>query len=124
MAKQLAAHRCPPLHAWTQPHAQGFPEGYTEACYPIASSSISGHRRASVRESDTEARERARFAVLGNAVSVEVCPIVRHVCAVRVCVCVCTCLCVCVCVCIVCLCVHVRIGVYLCVLSPPLFASS
>ncbi|KAF5830012.1 S-adenosyl-L-methionine-dependent methyltransferase [Dunaliella salina] len=50
---------------------QGFPEGWTEPCWPILGPSMNMHRKPT-READSDARERARHALLGNAVSVPV----------------------------------------------------
>ncbi|WIA22484.1 hypothetical protein OEZ85_004780 [Tetradesmus obliquus] len=51
---------------------QGLPVGHTAACYPVASPGIRQHRGPALRDSDSDAQARARFALLGNAVTVQV----------------------------------------------------
>eukprot|EP00879_Flechtneria_rotunda_P019186 GHRR01020144.1.p1 GENE.GHRR01020144.1~~GHRR01020144.1.p1 ORF type:complete len:309 (+),score=109.62 GHRR01020144.1:1026-1952(+) len=52
---------------------QGFPVGHTAAAWPLATPGIRQHRQgAAPRECDAETQARARFALLGNAVTVQV----------------------------------------------------
>jgi hypothetical protein len=51
-------------------HPQGLPVGHTQPAYPVATPGIRQHR-TNARESDAETAARARFALLGNAVTVQ-----------------------------------------------------
>jgi hypothetical protein len=53
---------------------QGLPPGHTAPCFPISMPGIRQHRTSSTaRDSDADTAARARFALLGNAVTVQVC---------------------------------------------------
>eukprot|EP00798_Chlamydomonas_sp_ICE-L_P008364 gene8364-2607_t len=54
-----------------QHRAKGMPIGHTVACWPIQQPGIHQHR-AKVKDADAGARERERFGLLGNAVTVQV----------------------------------------------------
>ncbi len=54
------------------PPSQGLPEGHTEAAWPLRGSGVQAHRVRPLRDSDAAAREGARFALIGNAVTVQV----------------------------------------------------
>ena len=51
---------------------QGFPEGYTEDCWPVRPPGMQGHACRPCSRAEAEERERLRFALLGNAVTVKV----------------------------------------------------
>lgn len=51
---------------------QGFPEAYTEDCWPVRLPGLQGHACRPCSRADVEERERLRFALLGNAVTVDV----------------------------------------------------
>lgn len=52
---------------------QGLPPGHTAACYPISIPGIRQHRvQNAAKDSDADSQARARFALLGNAVTVQV----------------------------------------------------
>jgi hypothetical protein len=65
--------RQPPFQLGATQHPQGFPEAWTEAAWPVVEAGVQAHRRSTaLKESDVESRERSRFALLGNAVTVQV----------------------------------------------------
>lgn len=51
---------------------QGFPEGYTEDCWPVRLPGLQHHICRPCSRADAEERERLRLALLGNAVTVDV----------------------------------------------------
>lgn len=51
---------------------QGFPEGWTRACYPVTGEGISAHKRVPSKEMDLETHSSRRWQLLGNAVTVRV----------------------------------------------------
>ncbi|KAL6753940.1 S-adenosyl-L-methionine-dependent methyltransferase [Haematococcus lacustris] len=51
---------------------QGLPEGHTEVCWPIKAPGLAGHRGRGPSDKDAEQHLRARFALIGNAVTVDV----------------------------------------------------
>jgi hypothetical protein len=52
---------------------KGLPPGHTAPCYPISIPGIRQHRVLNAaKDSDADAAARARFALLGNAVTVQV----------------------------------------------------
>ena len=52
---------------------QGLPPGHTAPCYPVSIPGIRQHRVLNAaKDSDADAAARARFALLGNAVTVQV----------------------------------------------------
>jgi hypothetical protein len=53
-------------------HAQGLPVGHTAPCYPVHNPGIGKHRGPALRDSEADTQARARFALLGNAVTVQV----------------------------------------------------
>jgi hypothetical protein len=53
-------------------HGQGLPVGHTTPCYPVHSPGIRQHRGPTLRDSEADTQARARFALLGNAVTVQV----------------------------------------------------
>lgn len=58
---------------FTEPElAQGFPEGYSEDCWPVRLPGLQQHACRPSSRADAEERERLRFALLGNAVTVDV----------------------------------------------------
>ncbi|KAJ9522660.1 hypothetical protein QJQ45_019734, partial [Haematococcus lacustris] len=50
----------------------GLPEGHTEVCWPIKAPGLAGHRGRGPSDKDAEQHLRARFALIGNAVTVDV----------------------------------------------------
>ena len=57
---------------------QGFPAGWTEAAWPVATAGVAAHRVASAAAgratpADVDKAAAARFALIGNAVTVQVC---------------------------------------------------
>jgi hypothetical protein len=55
------------------PVRQGLPPGHTTPCYPVSIPGIRQHRVLSAaKDSDADSQARARFALLGNAVTVQV----------------------------------------------------
>jgi hypothetical protein len=54
------------------PSAQGLPVGHTAPCYPVHTPGIRQHRGPALRDSEADTQARARFALLGNAVTVQV----------------------------------------------------
>lgn len=53
--------------------SKGLPPGHTSACYPISIPGIRQHRvHNAAKDSDADSAARARFALLGNAVTVQV----------------------------------------------------
>ncbi|KAL6760261.1 S-adenosyl-L-methionine-dependent methyltransferase [Haematococcus lacustris] len=51
---------------------QGLPEGHTEVCWPVKAPGLAGHRGRGPSDKDAEQHLRARFALIGNAVTVDV----------------------------------------------------
>lgn len=51
---------------------QGLPVDHTIAAWPLVGPGVHQHRGKSLKDSDTDIRERARFALIGNAVTVQV----------------------------------------------------
>jgi len=51
---------------------QGFPEGFTEPCFPIQQLGLNSHKNRQVKETEIDAWESKRYALLGNAVTVKV----------------------------------------------------
>ena len=52
---------------------QGFPEGHTSPCYPVNHVGVKQHRNQDMlKDSEAQAWERKRFALLGNAVTTKV----------------------------------------------------
>lgn len=63
----------PETHTPSLPSPQGLPPGHTGPCYPISLPGIRQHRVLSgAKDSDADSQARARFALLGNAVTVQV----------------------------------------------------
>lgn len=53
-------------------HTQGLPVDHTIAAWPLVGPGVHQHRGKTLKDSDTDIRERARFALIGNAVTVQV----------------------------------------------------
>eukprot|EP00210_Caulerpa_lentillifera_P001820 g1750.t1 len=51
---------------------QGFPEGFTEPCFPIQQPGLNSHKNRQIKETEIDAWESKRYALLGNAVTVKV----------------------------------------------------
>jgi hypothetical protein len=52
---------------------QGLPEGHTAACWPLLGPGVTQHRGRELRDSDADLRDRRRYALIGNAVTTQVC---------------------------------------------------
>lgn len=48
------------------------PEGHTAAAWPVLQAGVNSHIAKAVKDSDAACRERARFKLIGNAVTVPV----------------------------------------------------
>ena len=50
----------------------GFPEGYTEDCWPLRAPGVQHHLQRPTCRNDADERGRLQLALLGNAVTVDV----------------------------------------------------
>jgi site-specific DNA-cytosine methylase len=51
---------------------QGLPSGHTKPCWPIVGPGVQQHRSKQIKDADKDSIARARFALIGNAVTVSV----------------------------------------------------
>lgn len=51
---------------------KGFPVGFTAPCYPIQPPGLNSHKQRPVKDNEVDVWESKRFALLGNAVTVQV----------------------------------------------------